>query len=346
MAKVPKEVRPMVRQLQDAMMQISLEDVVYVHSLVTPPELVQAVMQVVLLLLGFPDDLSWAEMRACMGNNCKQFHLAMLRLTYNVESIKGRSLWRRINSACKNDYLHPVRVKCASVEAMNFINWVKAVASYHTMILVIKKEIGIKKVGNLRSIIPSSRSSTPRSAASSSSFLSPTKSKRRSSKSASPKSPRGRKQAVPKVIPVDPSASSDEYLSAAMPYLEDCLATTNQLQPSFVYELQSYRRPPKSIKHVAIAVMIVFGVPKQDRDYEMAMTVIKDPHFLDMLRSFDRQHLTTRRIKDFERYVKAKKLCVDSIKSASAAAANIFSWAEKSVLVAKINAEYISIYKN
>jgi len=344
MAKVPKEVRPMVRQLQDAMMQISLDDVVYVHSLVhSPPELIQAVVQLVLLLLGFPDDLSWAEMRACMGNNCKQFHQAMLRLTFNVESIKGRSLWRRINSACKDDYLHPVRVKCASVEAMNLINWVKAVASYHTMILVIKKEIGIKKVGNLRT--PSSRPSTPRSATTSSSSLSPTK--RRSSKSASPsKSPRGRKQAVPKVIPVDPSATADEYLSAAMPYLEDCVATTNQLQSSSVYELQSYRRPPKSIKHVAIAVMIVFGVPKQDRDYEMAMTVIKDPNFLDMLRSFDRQQLTTRRIKDFERYVKAKKLSVDGIRSASFAAANIFSWAEKSVLVAKINAEYISIYKS
>jgi len=131
-----------------------------------------------------------------------------------------------------------------------------------------------------------------------------------------------------------------------MPYLEDCVATTNQLQSSSVYELQSYRRPPKSIKHVAIAVMIVFGVPKQDRDYEMAMTVIKDPNFLDMLRSFDRQQLTTRRIKDFERYVKAKKLSVDGIRSASFAAANIFSWAEKSVLVAKINAEYISIYKS
>lgn len=331
--KIPSEIVPIVKEAQKAMRcTISLQDIVYIWSLgatpgASPPTVVQDVVQTALLLLGHPDNMPWAAMRAVMGNNCKRFFKSLIRLTYNIECIKSAAVWRRVHSMCSDATMHPWLIKRACAEASKLCDWVRTVSNYQKMIKIIKKETGLKKIINFK--VPERK------------VLRSAKKKRRIVRR------KASSRSKPLAMSAQPNTTAEEYLAAAMPLLDEANNALGELTKDTIIEIQSLRRPPLIVKQVAYACLILFGVKKSGRTWEKALKVIRDKKLplLEKIRSFPRERLSLKCIRAFERYVEKNEIDSLFVKNASLPAAKLCKWAEKTVVLAKVHREFLRRYK-
>ena len=300
---VPKEIVPMVRAAQDAMMDVSMADVVTVAALPSPPPVVVQIVQVVLLVLGLKDNLTWGQMREGMRNNCKNIYKSMIRLTYNLESVRSKATWRRVRALCEDATLHPWLVKRASKEASSLCKWLHAIKGYREMCQVIKREIGIKQVKSYRS--------TPRLLLGS---------------SLSKKSPRTtKKKTTLKSTPLLSDAEIQEAVNEEFGHarLEALERLTND---GLLAELASYRSPPLIVKRAVHAAFILLDVERLNWTDTRALIV--DKAFLRKLSKLTDSCVPLRRVRRFEAYLDKTGLEAESLARASTAAASLIEWAD------------------
>ena len=305
--KLAPEIARFVRSAQANLMKyIAMSDVVTVASLPSPPQVVVEVVQLILLLLGLRDGLTWSEMREGMRNNSKSIYLSLMALTRNTESVKSKAVWRRLRSTLSLPRMHPSVACIATKEAGALCSWLHALLGYRTMVMVIKRETGIKS-------IPYFKASVSRR-------LKPMKRK----------TPLRR-------TPARSEAEVQDYLNQSMPVLESAVVALNALDRGSIDELKSFRMPPPVVKTVTSAVFILLGEKFPSWTAAKTIALRSSSKFIQRLKNFDKDSVPDRRLLELRRFMKTHKLHRDTSMIASKAVAPLCSWVHSMVTYCKIS---------
>jgi dynein heavy chain len=120
-------------------------------------------------------------------------------------------------------------------------------------------------------------------------------------------------------------------LEKAEPALNAAVEALNTLNKANVTELKSFGKPPPAVVNVTVAVMVLLApaskIPK-DRSWNGAKIMMaKVDQFLDSLINFNKQNIAENNLKAVKPYLEDKEFDPDFIRSKSAAAAGLCSWA-------------------
>lgn len=135
------------------------------------------------------------------------------------------------------------------------------------------------------------------------------------------------------------SRECGERLAEAMPAMESAIRALDTIKPADIRIIQSFKNPPRVIKLVIEAVVILLDIPpsitpdptnnmKRITDYwAPALRMLIDPHFLDKLKTYDKDNIPPKII----RQLTAEYTCQDEFDSdkaarASSAAEGICRW--------------------
>lgn len=304
--KLAPEIAKFVRSAQANLKCIAMSDVVTVASLPSPPQVVVEVVQLVLLLLGLRDGLTWAEMREGMRNNSKSIYLSLVALTRKIDSVKSKAVWRRLRATLKLPHMHPRVVSMATKEAGSLCSFLHALLGYRTMVIVIKRETGIKTIPNFKA------SDSPR-----------LKPKKRRTPLRRP--------------PARSEAEVQDYLNQSMPVLKSAMVALNALDRASIDELKSFRMPPPVVQTVTSAVLILLGEECPSWTATKTTALRSSSEFIQRLQKFDKDSVPDRRLMALRRFMKTHKLHRDTSMTASKAVAPLCSWVHSILAYCKIS---------
>ncbi|XP_065078949.1 dynein beta chain, ciliary [Ochlerotatus camptorhynchus] len=122
----------------------------------------------------------------------------------------------------------------------------------------------------------------------------------------------------------------EEDLVKAEPALVAAQEALNTLNKANLTELKSFGSPPGVVTNVTAAVMVLLApngkIPK-DRSWKSAKIMMaKVDNFLDMLITYDKEHIHPEIIKAIQPYLKDTEFDPDFVRSKSAAAAGLCAW--------------------
>jgi len=330
----------MVRQTQEELItRFSMSDLIAVHSMRNPPEVIHTIVQLLLLLLGRSDGLSWSTIRGGMRNNIKLIFKALIQLPFRLENVKSKMVWRRIKNFVKDPTNHPILVKRASQEAGNLCSWLHAIDAYRKMCTVIKKETGISRIRNYSSVSALSIRRNNKAKRFSNISFAGALAKKGKNKMKKRKAMISRADADSAVV--------DEWIQQfALPVLERAMKAVSHLTKESISELSSYRIPPLIIRQVVSAALIMLGESRDGKiKWIMARKIVSDPDFISRLKTFEHHKITSRRVRVFEKYVEMYGLDSSFVKNASQAAGPIMTWAEGMRDASKIHKSYLKMVR-
>ncbi|CAM9257732.1 unnamed protein product, partial [Hapterophycus canaliculatus] len=116
---------------------------------------------------------------------------------------------------------------------------------------------------------------------------------------------------------------AQKNLDQALPGLEEALKALNSLKRDDISEVKSFQNPPEAVQTVMNAVCLLLS---EDQDWDSAKRVLSRNSFMDDLRNYDKEALTTERRKSLKRYVNDENMSVDRLRKVSLAAAGMCMW--------------------
>ena len=335
----------MVRQTQGELMtRFSISDLYVVHSMQHPPEVIHKIVQLLLLLLGRSDGLSWSTIREGMRNNIKLIFKALIQLPFRLELVKSKMVWRRVKDFVKDPTNHPILVKRASQEAGNLCSWLHAIDAYRKMCTVIKKETGIARIRNYSSV--SALSIRRNNKAKKLSTISFAVALAKKGKNKSIKMKKRKVIISPSQTEADSTVLDEWIQQFALPVLDRSMKAVSHISKESISELSSYRIPPLIIRQVVTAALIILGDSRDGKiKWIVARKIVSDPDFISRLKSLDRNGIPSRRIRVFEKYVETYGLDSSFVKNASQAAWPILTWAEGMRDASKIHKSFLKMVR-
>jgi len=112
-------------------------------------------------------------------------------------------------------------------------------------------------------------------------------------------------------------------LDVAMPALESALKSLDALDKKDIQEIKSFPKPPPLVMMTMEAVDTLLG---EKTDWDSAKKVLTDPKFIDRLKTFDKDNIPQKVLKQLEKYVTKPEYTPDTVGNQSRAAKSLCMW--------------------
>merc|ERR1719281_1434102 len=99
-------------------------------------------------------------------------------------------------------------------------------------------------------------------------------------------------------------------LDVAMPALESALKSLDALDKKDIQEIKSFPKPPPLVMMTMEAVNLLLG---EKTDWDSAKKVLTDPKFLDRLKTFDKDNIAPKILKNLEKFVTKPEYTPESV---------------------------------
>lgn len=129
----------------------------------------------------------------------------------------------------------------------------------------------------------------------------------------------GKEEAETKKIADDAQKDLDE----ALPALQRAMLEVENLDKKAIAEVKVYSQPPELVSMVMCAVMILFGLQPT---WAQAKTKMNDVNFLQQIKTFDKDSIRDKTIKELKKYTTKPQFNSDIVRKVSSAAGALCSW--------------------
>jgi dynein heavy chain len=114
------------------------------------------------------------------------------------------------------------------------------------------------------------------------------------------------------------AAEATADLDSALPALENALAQVDDLDKNKIFEVKSYKTPPKPVEKVMACVMIILGRPS---DWVSAKKALGETDFLSNLKKVDVGAMSTQVLSKVSQFIKDKSFSAETISEKTSLAA-------------------------
>jgi dynein heavy chain len=129
---------------------------------------------------------------------------------------------------------------------------------------------------------------------------------------------------------------AEAELNVALPALQKAMTEVEKLDKGAISEVKAYKSPPKQVETVLAAVMILFS---KQTDWNTAKKVLGEANFLQSVKSYDKDNVSTAIMKKIKGYVSHADFKPEAVGAVSKAAGALCIWVHAIYIYANVAKE-------
>ena len=112
----------------------------------------------------------------------------------------------------------------------------------------------------------------------------------------------------------------------ALPALNSAMAALDALNKGDIVEMKGYKTPPEAVVKVMNAVLLLFGKPKKEQNWDEAKLLMGDMQFLENAKKYDKDNISSGILKSLKVFTADPEFDPDFVRGKSSAAASLCMW--------------------
>ncbi|KAL7998900.1 putative AAA+ ATPase domain, dynein heavy chain region D6 P-loop domain-containing protein [Plasmopara halstedii] len=128
-------------------------------------------------------------------------------------------------------------------------------------------------------------------------------------------------------------ADAQKDLDVAMPALTNSIKALDSLSKNDITEVKSFAKPPEAVETVMNAVCLLFN---EKQNWDSAKKILSDVAFLDKLRNFDKDNISSATLKKLSKAVSEPGMAVEIVSKVSKAATSLCLWVHAMDVYSKV----------